>query len=201
MINELGSPAYIQDITNNLVDYRYLPDSQSNSTSSPKSITSSSNNSTSFREESEIENHLQYFIKFIQPYFPIFVPSYFNAQYLANEIPSILIYAICALGAHYQTSGEEEYYYQKASIMLDEAAGRPSVHHIQTLLLLIKYMECTPSHQFFEKTKSLITRTIEMCKILKLHQVMISSNSSPDPELETRKRTFCMVYVYNTLLW
>lgn len=196
MINEFGSPAYIQDISSNLL-YLQHQDSLS-SASSPKSMNSS--NSTSFREDNEIENYLQYYIKFIQPYFPIFVPSYFNHQYVANEIPRILIYAICALGAYFQTPGEDEYYYQKAMIMLDEAVGRPSIHVIQTLLLLVKYMECTTNQLFFfEKTKSLVARTVEMCKILNLHQLV--TNNSPDPDLETKKRTFCMVFVYNTLLW
>lgn len=183
------------DIQSSMI-YNHLQqhDSQSsNSSPSPKSMHSLSPS----REELEIEHYLNQ----IQPYFPIFVPNYLNHQYHQHELPRILIYAICALGSHFQQNGEEENYYQKAMILLDEAIGRPTIAIVQTLLLLIKYIECKNNSFFFEKIKSLMLRTIEMCKILKLHQQLVINNNSPDPDAETKRRTFCMVFYYNTLIW
>jgi hypothetical protein len=170
-------------------------DSQSSSTSSPKSINSN-------YHPMEVENYLQFYLIQIQPYFPLFVPSHFNLQYNAQELPSILIYAMCALAAYFQQQVDiADIYYQKVMMTLDEAIGNPSVSLVQTLLLLVKYIECTEQHYFFEKTKSLIARTIEVCKILKLQQHLVTSHPSPDPDAETKKRTFCMVFAYNTLIW
>lgn len=200
LINELGSPGYIQDIF--LSNQQHHMDSQSSSTSSPKSINSN-------YHPLEVENYLQFYLIQIQPYFPLFVPSHFNVQYTSQEVPSILIYAMCALAAYFQQQVDiADIYHQKVMTMLDEAIGRPSISLVQTLLLLVKYIECTEQHYFFERTKSLIARTksliartIEVCKILKLQQQLVTSHPSPDPNAETRKRTFCMVFTYNTLIW
>lgn len=193
ILNDLGSPGYMTDIQSSMM-YSHIHDSQSsNSSPSPKST----HNLSTSREEIEIEQYLNQ----IQPFFPLFVPNYLNHQYHQHELPRILIYAICALGSHFQQNGEEEAYYQKAMILLDEAIGRPTIAIVQTLLLLIKYIECKNSAFYFEKIKSLMLRAIEMCKILKLHQQLVINNSSPDPDAETKRRTFCMVFYYNTLIW
>ncbi|CAO0801546.1 unnamed protein product [Mucor circinelloides] len=192
ILNDLGSPGYMTDIQTSMM-YSHIHDSQSsNSSPSPKSI----HNLSTSREEIEIEHYLNQ----IQPYFPLFVPNYLNHQYHQHELPRILIYAICALGSHFQQNGEEENYYQKAMILLDESIGRPTIAIVQTLLLLIKYIECKNNAFYFEKIKSLMLRTIEMCKILKLHQQLVINNNSPDPDAETKRRTFCMVFYYNTLI-
>ncbi|KAI8090188.1 uncharacterized protein B0P05DRAFT_584403 [Gilbertella persicaria] len=171
---------------------RYTAESTASS-SSPKSTISNYSTSTM-----EIESYLQFYLVQIQPFFPLFVPSYFNRQYAMHELPRILVYAVCMLAAHFQyPSGEDEnYYYQKVMMMLDEAVGRPSIGLVQTLLLLIKYMECKNNFMFFEKSKSLMARTIEVCKILQLHTFQ---PDTPDAA-ETKKRTFCMVFACNTLL-
>ncbi|KAI9484206.1 MAG: hypothetical protein EXX96DRAFT_521113 [Benjaminiella poitrasii] len=199
LVNELGCPGYIQDITNRMLNYGLNQDSQSSvSSPSPKS---SSNRLVSKEDVTDIENYIQFYLIQIQPYFPLFVPSHFKRQFAANELPIILIYAMCALGSFFQQTGEDEMFYRKAIIILDEAVGKPSVALVQALLLLIKYMECINGPCFFNKTKSLIARVIEMCKILKLHQVVVNNNySTPDPESETGKRTFCMAFSYSTLI-
>lgn len=174
--------------------YSHIHDSQSsNSSPSPKSI---HNLSSTPREDIEIEQYLSQ----IQPHFPLFVPNYLTRQHHEHELPRILVYAICALGSHFQQNGEEENYYQKAMILLDESIGRPTIATVQTLLLLIKYIECKHNAFYFEKIKSLMLRTIEMCKILKLHQQLVINNNSPDPDAETKRRAFCMVFYYNTLI-
>lgn len=207
-MNEFGSPSYIHDISfmdtsNNMTNYRggyYTQDSSQSTTSSssPKSV-SSQNSMTRFSnlDEIEIQNHLKFYLIQIQPYFPLFVPSYFNRQYAAQELPKILIYAMCALSCIFQQMEEHHSYYQRATVMLDEAIGKPSIALVQTLLLLVKYKEYHCG-QYFEKTKSLMARTIEVCKILNLHGL---NTKAVDPMTETRKRTFCMVFTYNTLLW
>jgi hypothetical protein len=140
---------------------------------------------------------IKFYTTQIQPYFPLFVTSHFNQQYSLQEIPKILINAMCALSCIFQQVEEHTTYYQRAFMMLDECIGKPSIYIVQTLLLLIKYNEYN-NGGYFEKTKSLMARTIELCKILKLHEL----SPMMDPiMMETRKRTFCMVFTYNTLLW
>lgn len=184
MMNEFGSPSYIQEY--------YQQESSQSSTSSPKSIDSQ-------QDEIEIQNHLKFYLIQIQPYFPLFVPSHFNRQYTAHELPKILIYSMCALSCLFQQMEEHFSYYQRAMMLLDEWIGRPSISLVQTLLLLIKYKEYSATANYFSDTKSLMTRTIEMCKILNLEQITANSNDS-SVITETRKRTYCMVYTYNTLL-
>ena len=206
LMNEFGSPSYMQDIsfldTNQHNGYHrgyYTQDSSQSTTSSssPKSV-SSQNSMTRYSngDEIEIQNHLKFYLIQIQPYFPLFVTSYFNRQYAAQELPKILIYAMCALSCVFQQLDDHHSYHSKAMVMLDEAVGRPSVALVQTLLLLVKYKEYNAGN-YFEKTKSLMARANEMCRVLQLHQV----NTASDPITETRKRTFCMVFTYNTLLW
>ncbi|KAI8341626.1 hypothetical protein EDC96DRAFT_449755 [Choanephora cucurbitarum] len=187
IINELGSPNYMQLSSLDLAE-------SSTSSSSPKSTVS--NYSVSALE---IESYLQFYFVQIQPFYPLFVPSYFHRQYATHELPRLLVYAVCLLASHfqYQNSEDENYYYQKVMTMLDEAIGKPSVALVQTLLLLIKYLECKNQFFFFEKTKSLMARTIEVCKTLQLY---FGSHQESPEAAETRKRTFCMVFVYNTLL-
>ncbi|KAI8992284.1 fungal-specific transcription factor domain-containing protein [Pilobolus umbonatus] len=200
MINEIGQASYVQDITATLENMAFpnyrIPDSQS--------IHSPSNNTTRLNAEGEdeaaIQANIQFYMNEIQPIFPLFVPTYFNHQYAANEIPRILIYAICALASYYSQNHDDEMYHSKVMVMLDEAVGRPSVHLIQTLLILIKYTECINNGNFFEKTKNLMARTIEMCKVLELHQTERVTSPDPAVESETKKRTFCMLFTYNTLL-
>ncbi|KAG2232964.1 hypothetical protein INT48_008057 [Thamnidium elegans] len=182
MMNEFGSPSYIQDY--------YQQESSQSSTSSPKSIDSQ-------QDEIEIQNHLKFYLIQIQPYFPLFVPSHFNRQYTAHELPKILIYSMCALSCLFQQMEEHFSYYQRAMIVLDEWVGRPSISLVQTLLILIKYKEYSSTANYFSDTKSLMTRTIEMCKILNLQHITPNCN---DSVTETKKRTYCMVYTYNTLL-
>lgn len=182
MLNEFGSPSYIQEY--------YQQESSQSSTSSPKSMDSQ-------QDEIEIQNHLKFYLIQIQPYFPLFVPSYFNRQYTAHELPKILIYSMCALSCLFQQMEEHFGYYQRAMIILDECIGRPSISLVQTLLILIKYKEYSNTINYFSDTKSLITRTIELCKILNLQQI---NTGNHDSITETRKRTYCMVFTYNTLL-
>ncbi|KAI9275300.1 hypothetical protein EDC94DRAFT_592665 [Helicostylum pulchrum] len=184
MMNEFGSPSYIQEY--------YQQESSQSSTSSPKSIDSQ-------QDEIEIQNHLKFYLIQIQPYFPLFVPSHFNRQYTAHELPKILIYSMCALSCLFQQMEEHFSYYQRAMMILDEWIGRPSISLVQTLLILIKYKEYSTTANYFSDTKSLITRTIEMCKILNLEQITTANSNDPSVT-ETRKRTYCMVYTYNTLL-
>jgi hypothetical protein len=178
-------------------------DTYSTPSASPKSVASNSRfpNEDDMIEKEKIQKHLNYYFTYIQPVFPLFVPNHFTAQYNTQKIPIILIYAMCAVAAHFE-DGSGQGYYSKAWLMLDEAVGHPSLALVQTLLLLIKYVEVGEPTivGFFEKAKSLMTRVIEMCKVLKLHQ--FERVTSPDPpESETRKRTFCMVYTYDTFLW
>lgn len=208
MMNEFGSPTYIQDISfldnsnNNYRSYYSTQDSSQSTTSSssPKSVNSQNSMLTSTRY-SQQDELVKFYLTQIQPYFPLFVTSHFNQQYSIGEIPKILINAICALSCIFQQLEEHHAFYQRAMIMLDESIGRPSIHIVQTLLLLVKYKEYN-SHHYFEKTKSLMARTIEMCKILKLYELNNNNiATATDPITETRKRTFCMVFTYNTLLW
>lgn len=190
-LNEFGSPTYMQEYYQS-----------SSSSSSPKSIDSQHSTTTTGRfnnrqDEIEINNHLKFYLSQIQPYFPLFVPTYFNQQYAAQELPKILIYSMCALSCIYQQMEEHYSYYQRAMVMLDESIGRPSISLVQTLLLLIKYKEYNNSSNFFETTKSLMARTVEVCNILSLEKIMTTNDSAA----ETRKRTYCMVFTYNTLLW
>lgn len=179
MLNEIGNPYYIQDIL-------------------PGDFSSTSSSTTSSSPNQQQDELIQYFMIQIQPYFPIFVPTYFNRLYLANEIPHILIYAICGLSLFYQREDGEEYI-QRAMIMLDEAIGKPSIMIIQTLLILLKYSETD-----HEKSKSLLSRITELCKMLDLKRLVYQqdndSNGSAEA-LETRRRTFYMVLRYNVLLW
>ncbi|ORE10310.1 hypothetical protein BCV72DRAFT_333128 [Rhizopus microsporus var. microsporus] len=178
LLNEIGNPYYIQDIL-------------------PGDFSSTSSSTTSSSPNQQQDELIQYFMIQIQPYFPIFVPTYFNRLYLANEIPHILIYAICGLSLFYQREDGEEYI-QRAMIMLDEAIGKPSIMIIQTLLILLKYSETD-----HEKSKSLLSRITELCKMLDLKRLVYQqdndSNGSAEA-LETRKRTFYMVLRYNVLL-
>lgn len=215
MMNEFGSPNYISDISCYLDFQQQVQQQQQQSqsttaTSSPKSENSSTssitttryNNNTTPQDEIEIQNHLKFYLIQIQPYFPLFIPSYFNRQYANHELPKILIYSMCALSCLFQQLEEHYSYYQRAMIMLDEAIGRPSIPLIQTLLLLIKYKEQTNEKGYFEKTKSLMARTIEIAQILKLNQISCTSNNDgASLMIETRKRTWCMIFTYNTLLW
>lgn len=169
---------------NSILDRLLRQDSfTTTSSSSPKSI------SSNFTKDDNSEPYIQFFMSHIQPHFPLFVPSYFQ-----QELPSILIYAVCTLSAHFLNSNQAEVYYHKVMLLFDDAM-RPSIHLIQTYLILIKYMEVTvhPS-LFFDKTKYLMARAMDMCKILDLVNVM-------DLDWEIRKRTLCMVYCYHTLIW
>lgn len=186
-LNEFGSPSYMQEYYQS-----------SSSSSSPKSIDSQHSFRFNRQDEIEISNHLKFYLSQIQPYFPLFVPSYFNQQYSAHELPKILIYSMCALSCVFQQMEEHYSYYQRAMVMLDECIGRPSISLVQTLLLLIKYKEYNNASNFFEITKSLMARTIEVSKILNLEKLPTGQN---DSAAETRKRTYCMVFTYNTLLW
>lgn len=185
-LNEFGSPSYMQEYYQS-----------SSSSSSPKSVDSQHSIRFNQQDEIEIRNHLKFYLSQVQPYFPLFVPSYFNQQYSAHELPKILIYSMCALSCIFQQMEEHYSYYQRAMVMLDESIGKPSISLVQTLLLLIKYKEYNNSSNYFETTKSLMARTIEVCKILSLEKVQSNSDSAA----ETRKRTYCMVFTYNTLLW
>jgi hypothetical protein len=223
LINEFGSPSYIADISS-FIDvpitastnkYYYTAGQQmdssqsttnSSSSGSPKSSKSSESPPPTTRQQDEIEiqNHLKFYLIQIQPYFPLFVPNYFNRQYNNHELPKILIYSMCALSCLFQQLEEHYSYYQRALIMLDEAIGKPSIPLVQTLLLLIKYKEQQSTSDsggergYFEKIKSLLSRTIEIAKILKLNQGIVTG----DPlMIETRKRTWCMLFTCNILLW
>lgn len=178
LMNEMGSPYYIQDIMSS------TGDSQSSRCSSPKNTT----------RQDEL---VQFFMLQIQPYFSLFLPDHFNQLYSAHEIPSILIHAMCALSLVYQASSEEEksHYYHKAVQMLDEWVGRPCVEMIQTLLILVKYTE---NNQ--ERSKSLLSRAIELCKILDLERVIYHPDITTS-DTEIKRKAFYMVLRYHALLW
>ncbi|KAG1454246.1 hypothetical protein G6F56_007370 [Rhizopus delemar] len=177
LMNEMGSPYYIQDIMSS------TGDSQSSRCSSPKNTT----------RQDEL---VQFFMLQIQPYFSLFLPDHFNQLYSAHEIPSILIHAMCALSLVYQASSEEEksHYYHKAVQMLDEWVGRPCVEMIQTLLILVKYTE---NNQ--ERSKSLLSRAIELCKILDLERVIYHPDITTS-DTEIKRKAFYMVLRYHALL-
>ncbi|KAG1450039.1 hypothetical protein G6F46_007495 [Rhizopus delemar] len=178
LMNEMGSPYYIQEII-------------SLSSTGDSTIGSQSRSSSPTRQDELV----QLFMLQIQPYFSLFVPDYFNQLYSASEIPTILVYAICSLSS--QQEEEKRFYYQRTITLLDEWVGRPSIEIIQTLLLLTKYTECHPEG-YFEKSKSLLSRAIELCKLLELDRVIYQLDT--DSETETKRRTFYVLTRYHVLL-
>lgn len=170
---------------------------------------------------------LKTFFAHVHKYAPMIHKPYFYKQLASKSDPPspLLLYAMCAVASRW--TGESSApssaavgtgasasqggaatavppgfsYYQRAFALIDEYSDAPRVSTIQALVLLTKYQEYYRRLGFFCRPGLYLSMAVRMCNDLGLPKLEASKFVDEDPqELETKKRTFWMAFMYDLMM-
>ncbi|KAI8575390.1 hypothetical protein K450DRAFT_262017 [Umbelopsis ramanniana AG] len=150
---------------------------------------------------------IETYFKYVHKYVPIIhKPNFLKQMQNKNNPPSlILLNAMCAVAARWHEASDANAgppgvtFYQKAFALIDDHFDVPRISTIQALLLLIKYQEQHHRSGYFFRPYMFMGMVTRMCDDIGLSRTQGRCMGDAG-EIEMRKRTFWVAYMYDLLM-